>query len=233
MNKGLEIFLLVLLFCVCGIIGYFGCEMLVGNGDAAPAEKIVEPELIEVEPLDEPIESPKPTIMDAKCELISSGNGGSYRLTIIAGIDSAEELVYVLYKDKEFTDQISDNYIGVFENLPSTPSGKYYVKVHVEDNAENYDYAEISGFDRVHTLVSPISAQELQASINGTSDGSVPSDISNRFAASQNVYCNGKLYANNFTTLWMDVFMGVAKYQVINVKHDTYNKLTEIHVKTM
>lgn len=36
MNKGLEIFLLVLLFCVCGIIGYFGYEMLVGNGDEEP-----------------------------------------------------------------------------------------------------------------------------------------------------------------------------------------------------
>lgn len=81
---------------------------------------------------------------------------------------------------------------------------------------------------------SPITEEELEKSLNSTSDGLVPSNISSRLADVQKVIVrnNPDIKIVSFSQLWMDMFMGqFVKVKVVDCKYDYHKRLTEIVIE--
>ena len=80
----------------------------------------------------------------------------------------------------------------------------------------------------------PITEEELEASLNNTTDGLVPSNIASRFAEAQKVVVrnNPDIKIVNFSQLWMDMFMGrFIKVKVVNCKYDYHKRITEVVIE--
>lgn len=240
MNRGIQIVLLVLLFIVCGAVGYFVGGMLSSDEPEVAATTVQKEEVVEKteeEVAEEPkVEhSTKPEITNTPTPKLNSDNK-TYRLVVEATVESGDELSYYITTGNH-DDIVAESENGIFEKLPHSSNGKYQVWVKNLTTGQ-VDTCVVDGFVEKKTKPSivALSISELNNSLSNTTDGIVPTHISNRFSSKHKVVnaANGSIVSNNFNTLWTDMFMGVAKYKVTKVVVDeSTNLLVEIHVNVI
>lgn len=232
--------MLVLLFIVCGAVCYFVGGVLNSDEPEVAATTVQKEEVVEkteVEVAEEPkVEhSTKPEITNTSTPKLNSDNK-TYRLVVEATVESGDELSYYITTGNH-DDIVAESENGIFEKLPHSSNGKYQVWVKNLTTGQ-VDTCVVDGFVEKKTKPSivALSISELNNSLSNTTDGIVPTHISNRFSSKQKVVnaANGSIVSNNFNTLWTDMFMGVAKYKVTKVVVDeSTNLLVEIHVNVI
>lgn len=240
MNRSIQIVLLVLLFIVCGAVGYFVGGMLSSDEPEVATTTVQKKEVVEkteVEVAEEPKaeHSTKPEITNTPTPKLNSDNK-TYRLVVEATVESGDELSYYITTGNH-DDIVAESENGIFEKLPHSSNGKYQVWVKNLTTGQ-VDTCVIDGFVEKKTKPSivALTISELNNSLSNTTDGIVPTHISSRFGSKHKVVnaANGSIISNDFNSLWTDMFMGVAKYKVTAVVVDqSTNLLVEIHVNVI
>jgi hypothetical protein len=239
MNKGIQIVSLILLFSVCGAAGYFigevfdKKELQTDNGSVPNVVEIsVAPDVIEATDVPEDILSTKPKITNSPTP-VKNIDDKTYSLVVAASVESGDSLVYYITKDDKGNKQDATNVHGKFNRLYPSSNGKYYVWVENTETHER-DSCVVSGFDPIK--VKRLTANEINQSLNSTTDGFVPEEISSRFAYKHSVINvdDGKILFEDFNLLWEHTYNKIYKFEVVDVKVDPLtNMLTEIRVKVI
>ena len=181
MNKGLQIFLLILLFAIGFGGGYVIEDMLLGNKE----ESLTKPTPIP-DPYDQPgdeSDEAKSTVpvIDGKTTPKRSANN-TYSFTAKATVESGDNLMYELYSDASCTNLIDENRSGEFSNIPSSSNGKYYLCVVNLNTNDVSEVCEISGFVYVQ-MFTKLESHEIENVVNNIKIWSdVPADFKNRVA---------------------------------------------------
>lgn len=243
MNKGIQIVSLILLFSVCGAAGYFiggvfdkkelqPDNVVVSEG----ADVSVTPEVIETPVVPEVIHSTKPEITNSPTPVKNKDNK-TYRLIVKASVESGHKLEYYITKDDKGDEIVATNEVGIFNTLPHSSNGKYHVWVENTETCERY-HRVVSGFDpiTVKPNIKPLTAEEINESINSTTDGFVPEKISDKFGPKHSVInvADGKALYDDFSFLWLDAYNKLYKFEVVDITLDDQSKkLVEIRVKVI
>lgn len=243
MNKGIQIVSLILLFSVCGAVGYFiggvfdKKELQTDNVVVSEVEEVlVAPEVIEAPVVPEVILSTKPEITNSPTPVKNKDNK-TYSLIVVASVESGDRLEYYITKDDKGNERVDTNDDGKFNTLSHSSNGKYHVWVENTETRER-DHREVSGFDpiKVKPNIVPLTKEEINQSLNSTTDGLVPVHFINRFGSKQKVFnaADGKLISEDFSRLWEDTYLDLVNYNVVNVVVDpSTNKLVEIYVNVI
>ena len=243
MNKGIQIVSLILLFSVCGAVGYFigrvfDKKELQTDNVVVPevAEVLVAPEVIEAPVVPEVILSTKPEITNSPTPVKNKDNK-TYSLIVEASVETGDRLEYYITKDDKGNERVATNDDGKFNTLDPSSNGKYHVWVENTETRER-DHREVSGFDpiKVKPNIVPLTKEEINQSLNSTTDGLVPVHFINRFGSKQKVFnaADGKLISEDFSRLWEDTYLDLVNYKVVNVVVDpSTNKLVEIYVNVI
>lgn len=243
MNKGIQIVSLILLFSVCGAVGYFiggvfdKKELQTDNVVVSEVEEVlVAPEVIEAPVVPEVILSTKPEITNSPTPVKNKDNK-TYSLIVEASVESGDRLEYYITKDDKGNERVDTNDDGKFNTLSHSSNGKYHVWVENTETRER-DYCEVIGFDpiKVKPNIVPLTKEEINQSLNSTTDGLVPVHFINRFGSKQKVFnaADGKLISEDFSRLWEDTYLDLVNYKVVNVVVDpSTNKLVEIYVNVI
>lgn len=231
MNKSLHIFLAFLLFCVCGVIGYFVGKVAFGGSGKEYETKIQELPTESIDEVPTSTESSIPEIINEP--LLPELNENKYDLYVVARVESGDPLLYSLKTNIEPIKEVASNSDGNFEGIAPPAKGEEYCLVVY--NVETLDSVVriIPGFERIVPRIEPITLQEIQKSLDTTSDGIVPTNLQNRFSTSQSIVKeDGTKIDGMFDQLWMDVNMNVRAYKIIRVEHNPVdNRLTKIVVR--
>lgn len=183
MNKGLQIFLLVLLLGLSCTCGYLVGEVIFEkkSGSAVPtAEEVAE--VPDVEPEPEEVLSPIPQIREVSKP--KRNNDGTYNFTATADVESGDDVVFELCTDTVFASNIfktSDD--GVFDKVKwSANGGKYYLRARNLKTNNSSEISELKGFAYV-PMYKKITAAEIEKLVNVDKDWSAaPADFSNRIS---------------------------------------------------
>lgn len=155
MNKGTQIFLLIVLFAASVAGGYFLEEVVMGK-DSSKSRKtvVVEPEVV-LSPIPDSLTWTAP----------KKAKSGKYSLTASAYVESGDILMYHLYEDKECKRAYASNYDGEFSEIPGTASQTYYLVVQNYDTGDLSEVKPITGFVK-EAQYDKIPLAELQSIIN-------------------------------------------------------------------
>lgn len=237
MNRSIQIVLLVLLFIVCGAVGYFVGGMLSSDEPEVAATTVQKEEVVEkteVEVAEEPKaeHSTKPEITNTPTPKLNSDNK-TYRLVVEATVESGDELSYYITTGNH-DDIVAESENGIFEKLPHSSNGEYQVWVKNLTTGQ-VDTCVVDGFVEKKTKPSVVAltTSELNNALkNATDDNTVPTHIYSRFGPKQKVIdnANGKVISEDFGNLWENVYNGFYRYRVTDVVVDGSNRAVELHV---
>jgi hypothetical protein len=239
MNKGLQIFLLILLFLVCCAGGYFVGDILFSQPEATATAKVVTVTEA-VKPIAEPepvVEEPEgiPVIVATPTPVWNS-NKKRYSVTIEAKVDTDDYLRYEILDIDSLEPIVEGNFEGKFDGIAPSESGKYIVVVTNVGKKQSTEQL-VDGFVKVEApkpTITPLTAAELTQAINNTDDGLVPSHIASKFGSRQKVVVLSGSGANDpsdFSTIWTDRFNLGHRYEVVKAISDpTTGKLVEVHI---
>lgn len=184
MNKGLQIFLLILLFAIGFGGGYVIEDMLLGNKEEPlPKDDQGQEKEYTYEKPDDESDEAKSTVpvIDGKPTPKRSANN-TYSFTAKATVESGDNLMYELYSDASCTNLIDENRSGEFSNIPSSSNGKYYLCVVNLNTNDVSEVCEISGFVYVQ-MYTRLESHEIENVVNNIKIWSdVPADFKNRVA---------------------------------------------------
>lgn len=184
MNKGLQIFLLILLFAIGFGGGYVIEDMLLGNKEKSQPkyDQGQEKEYTDKELGDESDEAKSTVpVIDGKPTPKRSANN-TYSFTAKATVESGDNLMYELYSDASCTNLIDENRSGEFSNILSSSNGKYYLCVVNLNTNDVSEVCEISGFVYVQ-MFTKLESHEIENVVNNIKIWSdVPADFKNRVA---------------------------------------------------
>lgn len=184
MNKGLQIFLLILLFAIGFGGGYVIEDMLLGNKEEPlPNDDQGQEKEYTYEKPDDESDEAKSTVpvIDGKPTPKRSANN-TYSFTAKATVESGDNLMYELYSDASCTNLIDENRSGEFSNIPSSSNGKYYLCVVNLNTNDVSEVCEISGFVYVQ-MFTKLESHEIENVVNNIKIWSdVPADFKNRVA---------------------------------------------------
>lgn len=192
MNKGLQIFLLVLLLGLSCTCGYFVGEVIFEkkSDSAVPtAEKVDEVVTPVVEPAVEPVIELEPEVVLSPIPQIREvskpkrNNDGTYDFKAIAYVESGDDVVFELCKDTVFASNIFKTSLdGVFDKVKSSNGGKYYLRARNLNTNDSSEISELEGFVYV-PMYTKITAAEIEKLVNVDKDWSAaPVDFSSRIS---------------------------------------------------
>lgn len=163
MNKGTQIFLLIVLFAASVAGGYFLEEVVMGK-DSSKSRKavVVEPEVV-LSPIPDSLTWTAP----------KKAKSGKYSFTASAFVEADAILMYHLYEDKECKRAYASNYDGEFSEIPGTASQTYYLVVQNYDTGDLSEVKPITGFVK-EAQYDKIPLAELQSIINSGSWTNAP-----------------------------------------------------------
>ena len=241
MNKGLQIFLLVLLFFVCGVVGYFAGEVLLDSNvsDDKGVEQVVE---------DAPVQEPEVVystipVIEAVYGPELNSDGKSYDLIVEATVESGEDLLYMIVRTLYDVDAPDTNYEvaesrdGVFKNIaPSVDADNAYTVLVYNINTDECASQTVNGFKPIQPAIIPITKEELQRAVNNNKE---PSNWVYRISTQGHTYevVNHPI-ANlskrvNFNSLWEDIGILGYKMEIVSVGLDSQNRLNYIKAKIL
>ena len=193
MNKGLQIFLLVLLLGLSCTCGYFVGEVIFekkSDSAVSTAEKVAEVVTPVVEPAVEPVIEPEPEVVLSPIPQIREvskpkrNNDGTYYFEATAYVESGDDVVFELCKDTVFASNIFKKSLdGVFDKVKSSANGgKYYLRARNLNTKDSSEIIELEGFDYVK-MYTKITAAEIEKLVNVDKDWSAaPVDFSSRIS---------------------------------------------------
>ena len=163
MNKGTQIFLLIVLFAASVAGGYFLEEVVMGEGSSKSRKTVVvEPEVV-LSPIPDSLTWTAP----------KKAKSGKYSFTASAFVEADAILMYHLYEDKECKRAYASNYDGEFSEIPGTASQTYYLVVQNYDTGDLSEVKPITGFVK-EAQYDKIPLAELQSIINSGSWANAP-----------------------------------------------------------
>lgn len=203
MNKNLQIFLIVLLFCASSAGGYVVCEIVNPNRPSNATEVCVEEEPAqeslhvessvednanELEAVVTPAKSTvpdKPTIT-----LQPQYNNGTYRFTVKSTVESGDPLKYELYDNSQCTGTaILESEDGNFKNVTHASGGIYYVRaVNCNMQDEVSEAVVVSG---VHYRHKPLTKEDIETAFNSRKE--LDKQFENRLGKPHVTVINAKL----------------------------------------
>ena len=155
MNKGTQIFLLIVLFAASVAGGYFLEEVVMGK-DSSKSRKavVVEPEVV------------LSTVPDSLTWTTPvKAKSGKYSFTASAYVESGDPLCYYIYKDKDCLTMIDESTKGEFNDIPANKSGIYYLRVLNMSTGEYSGVCDIEGFKEVQKC-KQITKADLEKAFN-------------------------------------------------------------------
>lgn len=165
-NKWITPLLMVVVFTVCGCIGFWGTGMIrESENESEDTVRPNEPDTSIVDPTPKPIEIT--TITTSFDPVVND----DYVYSFVAhcnldSLDSEKELIYELLPEREET-IIMSNSDGKFTGIIPTPSGTYRFRVRVKDTNQTSEPQIVTGFvERPKITITPMSKDELEKKIN-------------------------------------------------------------------
>ena len=218
MNKNLQIFLVVLLFFVCGVVGYFLGEFVFEDTDK---------EIPEVSVVIEQPKSKIPVILNDP--LVPQLNGRYYSLDVNATVESGDGLLYSLTTVTEPYKEIQVNNDGKFDSISFPSKGNEYRVVVYNIESVDSTVRIVPGFERITKILNPITKDELQRALNNVTDSEVPKSMYSRFSVQQRVVGrDGKAMYGNFAELWNASYVLETKFKIHHCEYDDDNKLVKV-----
>ena len=139
-----QIVLLIIVFVVCGLSGYFLGKVLKNVRIPSRSEVVV---TIPTNP--EPLISTVPVIDTIIGPEVKIGKDDFiYNLTVEASVDSKDTLVYRLFNDLTLATKIAENTDGVFNGIPAIDSKMYYLVVMNKKTTDRTEPTPIDGFEK-------------------------------------------------------------------------------------
>lgn len=139
-----QIVLLIIVFVVCGLSGYFLGKVL-KNVRITSRSVVVVP----IPPNPEPLISTVPVIDTIIGPEVKIGKDDFiYNLTVEASVDSKDTLVYRLFNDLTLATKIAENTDGVFNGIPAIDSKMYYLVVMNKKTTDRTEPTPIDGFEK-------------------------------------------------------------------------------------
>ena len=158
--KNNQIIMLVLVFVVSGVCGWFLESAILGDHSETQDAEIVAP--VEGEPV--VIKSTVPVI-DVETTL-PVGTNGKYDLTVSASVESGDPLTYALYLDELCQEkEVMRDADGKFKDIPGISSQTYYLRVQNTNTSEFSDIVPVKGFVQVNRY-EKITEAELEELFN-------------------------------------------------------------------
>lgn len=163
MNKGTQIFLLIIVFAASVAGGYFLEEVIMGKDSSKSRKTVVAEQEVVLS-----------TVPDSLTWTIPvKAKSGKYSFTAYAYVESGDNLMYHLFEDKECERAIASNYDGEFSEIPGTASKTYYLVVQNYDTGDLSEVKQITGFVK-EAQYEKIPLAELQSIINSGSWANAP-----------------------------------------------------------
>ena len=142
--KNNQIIMLVLVFVLSGVCGWFLEGVILGDHSMTHE--------VEIEtPVEEPVEVKSTVpVIDVANTVLEVAKNGKYNLTVSAAVESGDPLSYVLYPDKtcQEADAATVN-DGVFKDIPGISGQTYYLRVQNTNTSEFSDIVPVEGFVKV------------------------------------------------------------------------------------
>lgn len=228
MNKGLQIFLLGLVFLISGVAGFVIEELLF--------EKSV---VVSEEPAPVAIQdtlSPVPVILAESIAAPQRNANGNFDFSVQAEVETSHQLKYALYKDEICTELVAENLSGVFSDVPPVSSKIYYIRVQNLTTGDCSDVVSIDGFTQL-VMYQKITKAELEDLINVKKDYSMaPKDFKKRTSPSFQIIVNGanenERQVSDVADICMKTFNGVWSSVVVEtVGYDRQNRLDKLTIR--
>lgn len=137
-----QIVLLIIVFVVCGLSGFFLGKVLKNVRIPSRREVVVSTPtpptpVISTVPVIDTIIGPK------------SGAPGKYDFIVEASVESKDTLVYGLYSDEALYTKVAENTDGIFTGIPGIDSKIYYLVVKNKRTSDRTDLTLIDGFAKL------------------------------------------------------------------------------------
>lgn len=230
MSKGLQISLLVGLFAISTAAGYFISDMLFPK----EAKEVVK---VEKPVVEEPVKSSLPVIHDVNSSWSDALK--VYTITVDASVETDDQLKYYLYTDEACKMECDHGFENMFE-VKGTDDGNYYIKVVNNRTQVDEAYYTISDCkkpaEKPAEVVRPLTESQVQNAINSTTDGSVPSDWSKYYFATNqkvNIKINETgtpISYSYFSDIWNGKNMGTfSRVEVVKLYY-TGNKIYQMDI---
>lgn len=246
MNKNLQIFLIVLLFCASSAGGYVVCDIVNPNRpsnvekDREPSiaqttEVCVEEELAQ-EPLHvessvednanelEAVVTPAKSTVPDKPTITRNPqyDNGTYSFTVESKVDSGDPLKYELYDNSQCTGtaiRVSND--GQFKNVAYASGGKYYVRaVNCNMQDEVSEAVVVSG---VHYRHKQLTKEEIENAFNLRKE--LDNNFKNRLGKPHVIVINAKLdRGKNLQVEEIRDKLNMEIWKSITVKNLKYNQ---------
>ena len=232
MNKSLQIFLLGLVFLISGALG-FVLEGILLEGNAADGKAYE----AQPEPVVEETVSTIPVFLESGITAPERDAKGNFRFSARAEVESAHQLKYVLYKDVNCTELVSENISGQFTDVPPVASKTYYIRV---QNMATGDWSvsmPVQGFVALPKY-DKITKAELENLFNVQKDYNMaPRDFKNRLAPSYTIVANGmnenERPVSDIADVCLKIFNETWSYVVVEepIIYDNQNRLKKLTIR--
>lgn len=228
MNKGLQIFLLIVVFLVSGVAGFFLENILLEQNK----EVIEEPAPI----VPQVTLSSIPVILEDSITAPERNANGNFNFSVQAEVETSHQLKYALYKDETCTELAVENLSGAFADVPPVASRIYYLRVQNISTGEWSDVLPVDGFVQL-IMYEKITKAELEDLINVKRDYSMaPKDFKKRTSPSFQIIVNGanenERGVSDVADICMKTFNGVWSSVVVEgVAYDRQNRLDKLTIR--
>lgn len=230
MGKGLQIVLLAVLFAGCAAGGWFLQGAVMGDGD------------VQEEPEVKTVIEVKPTVPEADCiPVISEVTApkreadGRFSFSVTSSVASGDDLLYVLYGDKDCTVEVAKELQGNFNGIAPTASQTYWLKVQNMASGDWSTVTEVKGFVQL-VMYEKITAAELEQICNSGDYGTASPNFSKRISSKFSIISRGMKPEENPVSTVGDICSKVAmgiwrSVSVENITYDSQNRMKELTLR--
>ena len=233
MNKGLQVFLLILLFAVSGFIGYVVEGIVIEPTAQHNTPQPVVDTIVVPEP--EIVLSTIPVISENGITAAKRNEVGKYSFSVEATVESGDVLKYVLYRDETCLEEVvcgTDS--GLFENVPGVANATYYLRVQNTATGEYSDVFSIKGFVQIK-MYAKIQKAELERLINSGNFEACPRDYKERRTKNMTIVTKGIKPDEREVSSLADIFSKISMGQwasvtVDNIVYDDQGRMSKLFV---
>lgn len=233
MKKGLQIFLLGLIFLLSGVAGYLLEDILINE---TSREQMGDADAAAVHSNQVAAVSNVPVIDATGIIVPKRDESGKYSFAVKASVESGHQLKYVLYSDSDCAVEVASNLHGTFQSVPASSAKIYYLRV---QNVATGDFSEIypvNGFEELK-IYNKITKDELEKIFNVDKDWtSAPKDYSLRIAKPLTIKAvgvrEGEREVAKPEDICLKVFNGIWNSVIVEkMDFDSQNRLKMIEIK--
>ena len=229
MGKVLQIAIVALLYIVCAVGGFFLHDVVIAESDVEDVHEAIEENVV----AEEPAKGAVPVIADVSVP--KRGTTGKYGFSVMAEVQTSDQLLYVIYSDSECLVEVAKSLDGKFSEIPSVSSAKYYVRVQNLTTKDLSEIVEVSGFVPI-TMYEKITKAELEKICNSGDFGTAPAKFNHRIMTGCQIVPQGmnseERGVSTVADVCQKVMMGVWKSVTVeNIEYDSQNRMKKLVLK--